>query len=120
MSRWWGEIGRRQTLRIELRPTQIKLSRAHRWRSRPASSDIVEIPGTPGFTPSPEDIDEPWRAGLDTLAATLKAEGGGLGRVAVVLSDHFTRYVLLSWNESLITDGERMAFARHAFREVYG
>jgi hypothetical protein len=103
-----------------MRPTQIKLSRVHGWRSHRTSGDLVEVPGAPGFTPSSDETDEPWRAGLDTLAATLKAEGGGLGGVAVVLSDHFTRYALLSWNESLITDSERMAFARHAFREVYG
>ena len=80
----------------------------------------MEIPRDASFLPAPEDADEPWRAGLDALASALKAESGGLRRVVVVLSDHFARYVLLSWNESLITDSERMAFARHAFREVYG
>ena len=120
MSRWWAEIPRRETLRVELHPAQLRLSRGAGWRSRAQAARAIDVPSDALFQPTQEDADQPWRTGLDALASALKEESRGLGRVVVVLSDHFVRYVLLPWNETLITDGERMAFARHAFREVYG
>jgi len=40
--------------------------------------------------------------------------------VDVWLSDHFVRYALVAWNAGLVGDAERLAFARLAFREIYG
>ena len=40
--------------------------------------------------------------------------------VQVVVSDHFVRYALVPWNESLVADAERLAFARLALSEIYG
>jgi hypothetical protein len=59
----------------------------------------------------------PWRASVDALASLLS---GARGRVEIIVSNHFARYVLVPWSESLVRDGERLAFARLAFREVYG
>jgi hypothetical protein len=63
---------------------------------------------------------EPWRASLDTLAVVVRDPQTALGRVEIVLSDHFVRYALIAWSESLVANSERLAFARLAFRDVYG
>jgi len=109
VSPWWARLARRDTLRVELRPSEVLLH----GRSFAIARD-------PAFVPPADETEEPWRADLDALAGALKTAGPALGRVAVVLSDHYARYLLLPWNQGLITDLERMAFARHAFREVYG
>jgi hypothetical protein len=62
----------------------------------------------------------PWSASVDALAGLLRAARSPGAGVDVVVSNHFTRYVLVPWNENLVRDGERLAFARLAFREVYG
>ena len=50
----------------------------------------------------------------------LAVEGIAAGRLHVEVSDHFARYALLPWSENLLTDSERIAFARLQFSEVYG
>jgi hypothetical protein len=62
---------------------------------------------------------EPWRACVDRLAAAL-AQSGARGPVTAVVSDHFVRYALIPWNARLVADGERLAFAKLQFHEVYG
>jgi hypothetical protein len=59
----------------------------------------------------------PWGGSVEALSALLS---GARGSVEFVVSNHFARYVLVPWSESLVRDAERLAFARLAFREVYG
>lgn len=107
-----------ERLRVELRPASVKLVRHAVFpRARMLSTRTVEVePGAASGGPAVE----PWRASLDTLGVLLREQHTSLGRVEVVLSDHFVRYALIAWSESLVADSERLAFARLAFRDVYG
>jgi hypothetical protein len=49
----------------------------------------------------------------------LQVEGGRVD-LTVVLSNHFVRYALLPWSDSLDTPEEEEAFARHQFTRIYG
>jgi hypothetical protein len=69
---------------------------------------------------SREDLPEPWRPAVDVLASALRQPRGRLGRVEVVLSDHFVRYLLIPWSEALVGDSERLSFARLSFHDLYG
>ena len=107
-----------QRLRVELRPASVTLSRYALFpRPRVTSTRSIEVAAAAGGGEHPP---EPWRASLDTLASVLREQRGPVGRVEVVLSDHFVRYALIPWSESLVADSERLGFARLGFRNVYG
>jgi hypothetical protein len=107
-----------ERLLVELRPASVTLVR-HAVFPRARMLSTRTIAAEPG-TGSGGHAVEPWRASLDTLAVVLREPQTSLGRVEVVLSDHFVRYALIPWSESLVADSERLAFARLAFRDVYG
>jgi hypothetical protein len=111
-----GLIGER--LRVELGPASVTLVR-HAVFPRPRVLSARSIETEPGARRAEHTI-ESWRASLDTLAVVLREQRAPPGRVEVVLSDHFVRYALIPWSESLVADSERLAFARLAFRDVYG
>ena len=105
-------------VRIELRPARVGFERRGGFpRSRVLSTRVIEV------EPAQSDGEtggEPWRASLTALSAGVREQGAPLGRVDVVLSDHFVRYALIPWSESLVSDSERLSFARLSLREVYG
>ena len=111
-----GLIGER--LRVELGPASVTLVRHAGFPGRRVlSTRSYEI--EPGARRSDHSA-ESWRASVDTLAVALREQPASPGRVELVLSDHFVRYTLIPWSESLIADSERLAFARLAFRDVFG
>jgi hypothetical protein len=57
---------------------------------------------------------------VDALAGILGKGRKRSSELEVVVSSHFVRYVLVPWSENLVRDAERLAFARLAFRDVYG
>ena len=57
---------------------------------------------------------------LMALDAFLPACAGQKFAATVILSNHFLRYVLVPWSDSLGDDAEQLAYARHCFTEVYG
>lgn len=57
---------------------------------------------------------------LAALEAALPAFAAGRPAVTLILSNHFSRYMLVPWNEALAGDAERLAYAQHRFRELYG
>ena len=61
-----------------------------------------------------------WRAAVDALPAALAQSAAARPEVTVILSNHFVRYDLLSWNAALKTDDEWMALARHRVASVHG
>ena len=61
---------------------------------------------------------EDWRAALDALPELLKPHRNR--EASVVLADQFVRYTLLPWNETLKTDGQWLALARHRFSVLHG
>lgn len=56
-------------------------------------------------------------AALETILSTYPR---GRMSASVILSNQIARYVLVPWNDSLFDDNERMAYAQHCFRQVYG
>ncbi len=118
MLRWLGNPLPGQRLRVELRPASVNLVRRGMVpRSRELSTRAVPVEVGAG---SRENPPESWRAAVDTLTAALRELRGRAGRVEIVLSDHFVRYLLIPWSEGLVGDGERLGFARLAFRDLYG
>jgi len=118
VSRWSvsGLAGER--LRVELRPGSVRLMRRIALsRSRALSDRPIRIEVAKGGS---EAAPEPWRASLEAFGSGLRERRGALGRVEVVLSDHFVRYALIPWSESVVSDGDRLALARLSFRVVYG
>lgn len=57
---------------------------------------------------------------LMALEAALPPAAGKKTAATLVLSNHFSRYMLVPWSEALSGDQERMAYAEHCFRELYG
>ncbi len=84
-------------LRIGLGPEQIMA----------AGAKALDVPGGDGG----------WEAPVALLPEFLK---GKSGEASVVLADHFTRYVLLPWNETLKTPEQWLALARHRFAGLHG
>jgi hypothetical protein len=107
-----------ERLRVELRPGSVELvRRAALARPRILTTRAIEAganaagaEGSPGL----------WRAAVDVLAAALREQRGKRGRVEIVLSDHFVRYLVIPWSGNLVGDSERLGYARLCFRDVYG
>ena len=59
---------------------------------------------------------EPWQGAL----AALKSIEFGKAAVTVVLSNHFVRYALVPWSDSLSTEQEEEAYVRHHFAKIHG
>ena len=118
MLRWSGSALSKPRLRVELRPASVRLTPQAmfpRPRVLPARPIAVEA-----IAEGREDPPEPWRAAVDVLDAALREPRSRLGRVEIVLSDHFVRYLLIPWSKGLVGDSERLGFARLAFRDLYG
>jgi len=116
VSRWSLSFLSRGRLRAELRPGSVTLARRQPFvggRLQPLQS--VEVDQDEAGEPSAL-----WRAGVDALGGMLSRSRQSGARVEVVISSHFVRYVLVPWSENLVRDADRLAFARLAFREVYG
>lgn len=62
----------------------------------------------------------PWEATLQALDAYLKSRKDRRVRSSVVLSNRFVRYVVLPWHDAVVSRTERLAQARHCFRQIYG
>jgi hypothetical protein len=72
-----------------------------------------------GYPVTSAQSEEAWRASVEVLDLALREETTATS-VRIVVSDHFLRYALVPWNESLVADSERLAFARLALNEIYG
>lgn len=118
MSRWLGSTLGGERWRVELRPASVGfVRRAVFPRPRVRSARTIAVgAGAAGDEGAPET----WRAAVEVLAATLREPRGTPGRVEIVLSDHFVRYLLIPWSAKLVGDSERLGFARLCFRDVYG
>lgn len=62
---------------------------------------------------------KPWSGAMDTLGTALPSMIGRGMEVNVILSDHFTQYVLVPWFDKL-SDAEELALAQHRFRDMCG
>jgi hypothetical protein len=59
-----------------------------------------------------------WRPALQALGDALAARASR--QASVVLADQFVRYALLPWNETLKTEEQWLALARHRFGAIHG
>lgn len=108
MSRWSAE-----RLRIGLAPDRVEVARlGARFGRAPPRAQTVPCTSTDGQAP--------WQAALDALPAALAGLGTRGDAVAVVLSNHFVRYLLLPWQEDLSAPAEVEAWARMHFEQTYG
>jgi len=103
----------RNHLRIGLCPDRLILAGYRRGlRRRISRREVVAI------APTPDPVR--WQAAVDALRSALAPSSPGKPEVTVVLSNHFVRYALLPWNETLKTEEEWMAYARHRLTEAHG
>jgi hypothetical protein len=99
-------------LEVVLRPGEIRVAqRRALFPERGARVEVYPVAAQP-------DV-EPWRASVDALDSVL-LEAAVSAAVHVIVSDHFLRYTLVPWNENLVDDAERLAFARLALQETFG
>lgn len=101
----------RNHLRIGLCPDRILLAQYGKGL-RPGKPKHTLIPV------APDNGAPDWRAAVEALPAVLQTYKGH--ETSVVLADQFVRYTLLPWNETLRTDEQWLALARHRFSAVHG
>jgi len=63
---------------------------------------------------------EPWESAAGALSKLAEELAKLSARATVVLSNHFARYALVPWNESLAKADEEAAFARYCFAKIHG
>lgn len=91
-------LWRRKHLRIGLGPDRVIV----------AGAKAIEVPeGPPG-----------WDLPLQALEQAIPPGKGG--EASVVIADQFVRYVLLPWNDTLKTEEQWLALARHRFTGLHG
>lgn len=102
---------------VELSLHEVRVSRRSPLSSMRRSESLL-VPG-PSDAASAASADA-WVPSLQCMArafASLHARGAG---VRLLVSDHFSRYALVPWSESLVSDAERLAFARTVFKQLFG
>jgi hypothetical protein len=91
-------LWRKKHLRIGLGPDRLIVSGAK----------AIDVPPGSGG----------WDAAVKSLDEALASARGG--EASVVVADQFARYVLLPWNETLKTEEQWLALARHRFSGLHG
>ena len=61
-----------------------------------------------------------WGAPIDTLRQMLADQGSIKTYATVILSNHFVRYLVMSWSAELVTEAEELEYARAKFAQVHG
>lgn len=108
MSRWSAE-----RLRVGLAPERVELARLAWWPGRPPRRQC-SLPCTP------KPGEPPWQAALEAIDAPLAEIGRRGEAVAVVLSNHWVRYLVLPWQAELTSTAELDRLARLRFEQTYG
>lgn len=62
----------------------------------------------------------PWQAAIEALPVALAPSLAERPEVTVILSNHFVRYALLPWNDTLKTAQEWTDLARHRLSAIHG
>jgi hypothetical protein len=100
-------------LDVLLRPGEVRVTRRPLLLPSRGAGVVQTYPVSAGQS------QEAWRASVEVLGMAL-AEQTTARAAQIVVSDHFLRYALVPWNENLVADAERLAFARLALSEIYG
>lgn len=101
-------------LGVALYPERLVIARTRgRLRRQLVHKEIVNLaPAEPGM--------QAWRPAVDALAAKVTAGAMARADVSLVLSNRFVHYTLVPWSESLRSQDEETAFARHCFARAHG
>jgi hypothetical protein len=114
----------RKELRITLCPGHVALlASAQRLTRRGLQDELCgqqRVPVMAAGEAGQALVRRQYDAVLQALDACLPAYSAGKFAATVILSNHFLRYVLVPWSDSLGDDAEQLAYARHRFTEVYG
>lgn len=101
----------REALHLLLAPRCVALRRfARGWRPAIVRSARAEVGGGDGH----------WGGAVDALAALLAAAPARGADAHVIVSSHFVRYALVPDNVLLVTQDDRLRYARHNFVRVHG
>jgi hypothetical protein len=107
-SRWWPE-----RLRIALCPDRLVVARVGiGLRNRVYDKHIVDcVPTSAGAA---------WHASIAALGAVLDGLQKPNAAVTIILSNHFVRYAIVPWRDSVTNIAEQAALARHCFKNIFG
>lgn len=113
---------RQDSLRIFMHPNHVILLRIKRNNmKRVISKRILNCSlSPPSVEPNSENSHLIWQPALTALSGVLHDEAWANTKVQLVLSDQFTRYALIPWNERLGNQVEKQAYLRHCFQVSYG
>ncbi len=107
----------RSRLRAVLAPGGVILLRTRGlMRSEVADAAVFPVEGADKVAEGAKA----WEAGLATLRTALQRFARRGEALTVVVSNHYSHYILLPALPSLSSAEEDDAYARHTFREVYG
>ncbi len=109
----------RDELRVVLAPEQVVLVRLGWTLTRRGPTRRVEAK-TVADCASSAGGEASWDAAIKTLEAELPRLLARKTVAKVILSNHFMRYTLMPWSETLSDAVEEEAYARHCFRQLYG
>lgn len=109
----------RDELRVVLAPEQVALVRIGRTLTRRGPVARIEAKSIVDCIPS-ADGEAPWDAAINALETELPKLLTRKTVAKVILSNHFMRYTLMPWSETLSDAAEEVAYARHCFKQLYG
>ena len=61
-----------------------------------------------------------WKPAVEALDRFAQEHGARTGSLSLVLSNHFTRYLLVPWSERVVNAEELLNYVAAAFEDVYG
>jgi hypothetical protein len=109
----------RDEQRVVLRPDRVVLAQMKReWTRHGMKRHVHSMQELPCLAPSGDGM--PWSGALSVLESVLPELAGKKSHATVILSNHFMRYALIPWSDSIFDAKEIEAYAQHTFREIYG
>lgn len=109
----------RDELRVVLAPEQVVLVRLVWALTRRGPVRRVAAKMVVDCAPA-QPTARRYDAAINALAAELPRLLVRKTDAKVILSNHFMRYTLMPWSETLSDAAEELAYARHCFRQLYG
>lgn len=109
----------RDELRVVLAPGQVALVRLVWTLGRRGPVPRVEAKSVVDCAPA-NGGEALWSAAISSLETEMPRLLARKTVAKVILSNHFMRYTLMPWSETLSDATEDEAYARHCFRQLYG
>lgn len=109
----------RDELRVVLSPDQLVLVRIAREFTRRGlvrrvlAKELIPCASVVGG-------EAPWEGAIRALEAALPDVAKRKTFATLILSNHFMRYTLVPWSETLSDEAEQMSYAQYCFRQAYG